>query len=264
MSSATLQYATSKDSTTIAFDRLWDGPPVVLVSGGSVDRSSNAALAEQLASGYTVFNYDRRGREPSGDTQPYAVEREIEDIDAVIEAAGGKAHLYGSSSGAALALLAAAAGSNVDKLALWEPPYIVDDSRPKPRPEHRADLPRLRRAGPSRRRGGVLHGEGRRHARGVRGLCAKPAVVAVDGVLAHTLAYDAEIMGDYSLPIEKIRSVTVPTLILVGAASFGFFGPTAEAMAKALPNAQVKTLEGQEHNVDPTVLGPALAEFFGR
>ena len=134
MSSTTLQYATSKDGTTIAFDRLGDGPPVVLVSGGSVDRSSNAGLAEQLASGYTVLNYDRRGRGPSGDTQPYAIDREIEDIDAVIEAAGGKAHLYGSSSGAALALLAAGAGSNVDKLALREPPYIVDDSRPKPDP----------------------------------------------------------------------------------------------------------------------------------
>src|SRR5690349_1605140 len=134
MTSTTLQYATSKDGTTIAYDRLGTGPAVVLVSGGSVDRSSNAGLADQLATGYTVFNYDRRGRGPSGDTQPYAIQREIEDIDAVIEAAGGKAHLYGSSSGAALALLAAAAGSPVDKLALWEPPYIVDESRPKPDP----------------------------------------------------------------------------------------------------------------------------------
>jgi pimeloyl-ACP methyl ester carboxylesterase len=82
--------------------------------------------------------------------------------------------------------------------------------------------------------------------------------------LAHTLAYDAEIMADYSLPVDAIKRVTVPTIVLVGAASFDFFGPTAKAIADALPTAEVQTLEGQEHNVDPTVLGPVLAEFFAR
>ena len=264
MSSTTLQYVTSKDGTTIAYDRLGDGPPVVLVSGGSVDRSSNAGLAEQLASDYAVFNYDRRGRGPSGDTQPYAVAREIEDIDAVIEAAGGKAHLYGSSSGAALALLAAGAGSRVDKLVLWEPPYIVDDSRPKPDP-NTAQIYRDFVA--QDRRGDAVEyfmakvvgmpGEFVASAR------SQPWWAWTES-LAHTLAYDAEIMGDYSLPLDRIRSVTVPTLVLVGAASFGFMGPAAEAIAKALPNAQVKSLEGQEHNVDPTALAPAMAEFFSR
>src|SRR5688572_5506973 len=122
---------TSNDGTTIAFDRLGDGPPVILVSGGSVDRGSNAPLADLLARQFTVINYDRRGRGPSGDTQPYAVQREVEDIDAVIGAAGGAAGLYGSSSGAALALEAAAAGLAVTKLALWEPPYI-GEGRPRP------------------------------------------------------------------------------------------------------------------------------------
>ena len=92
----TLNKVTSKDGTTIAFDRLGDGQPVILVSGGSVDRQSNAGVAAILASDFTVFNYDRRGRGPSGDTAPYAVEREVEDIDAVITAAGGSAHLYGT------------------------------------------------------------------------------------------------------------------------------------------------------------------------
>ena len=265
MSTTTLQYATSKDGTTIAYDRLGDGPPVVLVSGGSVDRSSNAGLAEQLADDYTVFNYDRRGRGPSGDTQPYAVEREIEDIDAVIEAAGGKAHLYGSSSGAALALLAAAAGSPVTKLALWEPPYIVDESRPEARPEHGPDLPRPRRAGSPRRRRRILHGEGRRDARGVRGLGAG----ASRGGSGRRRSPTRSPTTPRSWATTRCRStrsgrVTVPTLVLVGAASFGFFGPTAEAIAEVGAGRQVKTLEGQEHNVDPTVLGPALAEFFGR
>jgi pimeloyl-ACP methyl ester carboxylesterase len=264
MSSTTLQYVTSKDGTTIAYDRLGDGPPVVLVSGGSVDRSSNAGLAEQLASDFTVYNYDRRGRGPSGDTQPYAIEREIEDIDAVIGAAGGSAGLYGTSSGAALALLATAAGSPVTKLALWEPPYIVDDSRPRPP----ADTAKIYRDLVAQdRRGDAVEyfmakvvGMPEEFVASAR---SQPWWQWTEG-LAHTLAYDAEIMGDYSLPVDKITSVKVPTLVLVGAASFDFFGPTAKALVEALPNAEVKTLEGQEHNVDPTVLAPVLAEFFGR
>jgi pimeloyl-ACP methyl ester carboxylesterase len=263
MSSTTLQYATSKDGTTIAYDRLGDGPPVVLVSGGSVDRSSNAGLAQQLASDFTVFNYDRRGRGPSGDTQPYAVEREIEDIDAVVGAAGGSAGLYGSSSGAALALLAAAAGSPVTKVALWEPPWVLDEARRPP-----ADTAKTYRDLVAQDRRGDA----------VEYFMAKVVGMPEEFVasarsqpwwqwtesLAHTLAYDAEIMGDYSLPVDKIKSLTVPTLVVVGAASFDFFGPTAKAIANAMPNAEVKSLEGQEHNVDPTVLAPVLAEFFAR
>jgi alpha-beta hydrolase superfamily lysophospholipase len=122
----------STDGTTIAFDRLGEGPPVALVCGGSVDRSPNAPLAELLAADFTVFNFDRRGRGDSGDTPPYAVEREIEDIGAVLEEAGVSANLYGSSSGAALALDAAAGGLPVGKLALWEPPYILDETRRPP------------------------------------------------------------------------------------------------------------------------------------
>src|SRR5215831_7071335 len=122
----------SKDGTAITYDQLGNGLPVILVCGGSVDRMSNAALAELLAKHFTVYNYDRRGRGASGDKAPYAVQREVEDIDAVISAAGGSAFLFGSSSGAALALEAAASGLAVKKLALWEPPFIVDDSRPRP------------------------------------------------------------------------------------------------------------------------------------
>lgn len=133
-----MEDVTPKDGTTIAFDRLGEGAPVILVSGGSVDRWSNAPLAELLASDFTLFNYDRRGRGPSGDTPPYAVEREIEDIDAVIGAAGGSAFLYGSSYCAALALDAAASGLSITKLAMWEPPYFLDpNARP---PANTAEL----------------------------------------------------------------------------------------------------------------------------
>ena len=261
-SNTTLEYVTSKDGTTIAFDRIGNGPPVVLVSGGSVDRSSNAGLAEQLAGQFTVFNYDRRGRGPSGDTQPYAPAREIEDIDAVIAAAGGRAGLYGSSSGAVLALKAAAAGSAVSKLALWEPPYIVDDSRPKPA----ADTASIyRKMVAEDRRGDAVE----YFMTKVVGLPDEFAAFAKtqpwwpwQEALAHTLAYDAEIMGDYSLPADEVARATIPTLVLDGGASFDFLGATAAALAKALPNGRRQSLAGQEHNVDPTVLGPALAEFF--
>src|SRR5215218_2186490 len=118
---------TSTDGTTIAFDQVGDGPPVILVCGGSTDRMANAPLANLLAEHFTVFNYDRRGRGDSGDTAPYAVEREVEDLDTVIAAAGGSAFVYGTSSGAALALEAAASGLAITKLAMWEPPFSPDD-----------------------------------------------------------------------------------------------------------------------------------------
>ena len=121
-----MEQVESQDGTTIAFDRSGEGPPVVLVCGGSVDRTSLAGLATLLDPDFTVCNYDRRGRGLSGDTPPYAVRREVEDISAVIAAAGGSAFLFGSSSGAALALEAAASGLPVTKLALWEPPFILD------------------------------------------------------------------------------------------------------------------------------------------
>ena len=253
---------TSKDGTTIAFDRLGAGPAVILVSGGSVDRWSNAALADLLASDFTVYNYDRRGRGPSGDTPPYAVEREIEDIDAVVSAAGGSAHLYGSSSGAALALDAAEAlGGKITKLALWEPPYILDPSARPPADQVEQYNTML--------------------AEGRRGDAAQYFMEKVVGMpaefvasarsqpwwawtesLAHTLPYDATIMGDYSLPLDVAKAVTIPTIVLAGEASFPFMIETAEGLSKALPAGQTRTLEGQSHDVAPDVIGPALREFF--
>ena len=128
----TLERVTSADGTSIAIERQGDGPPIVLVCGGSVDRGALAGVATILAEHFSVLNFDRRGRGDSGDTLPYAVEREIEDIEAVIAAAGGSAGLFGSSSGAALALTATAAGASVTKLALWEAPYILDPAARPP------------------------------------------------------------------------------------------------------------------------------------
>ena len=252
---------TSRDGTTIAFDRLGDGPPVVLVSGGSVDRGSNASLAEVLARRFSVYNYDRRGRGPSGDTQPYAVQREIEDIEAVIAAAGGSAGLYGSSSGAALALEAAAAGAAVTKLALWEPPYI-GEGHPRPDPDTASIYRRFVADG---RRGDAVEyfmakvvGMPAEFVEFARSQPWWPAQEA----LAHTLAYDAEIMGDYTIPTERIAAVTIPTLVLTGGASFDWMVETGRAIVAALPNGRHQSLEGQSHDVSADVLGPVLAEFF--
>ena len=253
---------TSKDGSVITFDQQGSGPAVVLVSGGSVDRMSNAPLAEQLAADFTVYNYDRRGRGASGDTQPYAVEREIEDIAAVIEAAGGTAHLFGSSSGAALALAAAAHQLPIQKLALWEPPFIVDNSRPRPP----ADTARIYRDFVAQgKRGDAVE----YFMTQVVGLPAEFAGFArtqpwwpQQEALAHTLAYDAEIMGDYSLPAAHAVAVTIPTLVLIGGATFPWLAAAVDALVAALPNGRQQTLEGQEHNVDAAVLAPALRTFF--
>jgi pimeloyl-ACP methyl ester carboxylesterase len=256
-----METVTSKDGTPIVFDRLGEGPPVVLVTGGSVDRMSNVPLAQELASDFTVLNYDRRGRGPSGDTPPYAIEREVEDIEAVIEAAGGSANLWGSSSGAVLAMIATASGASVTKLALWEPPFILDENARPPKDQ--------------------VEQYERMIAEGRRGDAAEYFMTKVVGMppefvadarnqpwwagqeaIAHTLAYDARIMGDYSIPTETAGSVKVPTLVLAGGADMPFMRETAEALADLLPDGEVRFLDGQGHNVDPTVLAPALKDFF--
>ncbi|MDQ4108011.1 MAG: alpha/beta hydrolase [Actinomycetota bacterium] len=257
-----METLTSRDGTTIAFDRMGEGPPVILVSGGSVDRTSNAPLAQELATDFAVYNYDRRGRGPSGDTPPYAIEREIEDIGAVIEAAGGSANLFGTSSGAALALEAAAAGLPVTKLALWEPPYILDENARPPADQveqYETMVAEGRRGDAAEYFMTKVVGMPPEFAAQARNEPWWPSQEA----LAHTLAYDARIMGDYSLPTEQAASVKVPTLVIAGGADMPFMRETAQALADALPDGEVRLLEGQGHNVDPAILAPALKEFFG-
>jgi pimeloyl-ACP methyl ester carboxylesterase len=252
---------TTKDGTTIAFDRHGEGPPVVLVCGGSTDRMANAPLAAMLAPHFTVLNYDRRGRGDSGDTPPYAVEREVEDVDALVAEAGGSAFLFGTSSGAALALEAAASGLPITKLALWEPPFILDESA-RPPEDQVAQYDRMIAEG---RRGDAVEyfmtkvvGMPPEFVAGARTEPWWPATEA----LAHTLAYDATIMGDYSLPTERAASVKAPTVVIAGGADMPWMRETAKALADAFPHGQTRLLEGQGHNVDPAVLAPALVEFF--
>jgi pimeloyl-ACP methyl ester carboxylesterase len=252
----------SADGTRIAFDRLGEGPPVALVAGAAVDRSSDAPLAELLAADFTVFNIDRRGRGDSGDTPPYAVEREIQDLAAVLEEAGGSAFLYGHSGGAALALEAAAGGLPVRKLARYEPPYILDESS-RPPADHVEQLEKLIAEG---RRGDAAAYFMREVVRAPAEFVAEAQTQpwwAAQEALAHTLAYDARVMGDYSLPTGRAETVHVPTLVLAGGRDFPWMRDTAQALANALPNGEVRFLDGQGHaDVDPTVLAPALKEFF--
>jgi alpha-beta hydrolase superfamily lysophospholipase len=251
----------SSDGTTIAFDRLGAGPPVVLVSGASTARSIHARLAELLAADFTVFNYDRRGRGDSGDTPPYSVQREVEDLQAVIAAAGGSAAVFGNSSGAVLALHAAAAGLPVTRLALWEPPFMTDPDAPRRQREYVTRLTRLLDAG---RRGDAMAlfmtsiGLPEAMIAGMRQAPMWPGMEA----LASTLAYDAAVMGDSLVPAGVVASVEAPTLVLDGGETGAWAANAARALTAALPDAARRTLDGQDHNVAWDVLAPVLREFF--
>jgi pimeloyl-ACP methyl ester carboxylesterase len=238
----------SSDGTTIAFDRLGVGTPVILVSGASTARAIHAQLAELLAGHFTVFNYDRRGRGDSGDTPPYTVQREVEDLDAVITEAGGAAAVFGNSSGAVLALHAAAAGLPLTKLALWEPPFMVDPDAPRRQQEYVAQLTKLLDAG---RRGDAMAlfmktvGLPEAMIAGMRHTPMWPGMEA----LAHTLAYDATIMGDSTVPTGLVSSVQAPTLVLDGSDTGAWAASSAQALTAALPNPQHRTLKGQSHQI---------------
>ncbi len=252
----------SRDGTSIAFDRLGAGPAVVLISGGSVDRRSNAQLAAALASHFSVLNYDRRGRGPSGDTLPYAVEREIEDVAAVADAAGGPVNLYGTSSGAALGLMAAEAlGDRIAKLAMWEPPFILDPGA-RPPADQVEQYNRLLAEG---RRGDAaqyfMEKVVRMPAEFVASARSQPWWADQEAI-AHTLPYDATIMGDYSLPEDRARAVDIPTLVIDGGASFGFVAPSADALAALLPQGARRTIPDQGHDVDAALLAVELRAFF--
>jgi pimeloyl-ACP methyl ester carboxylesterase len=265
----TTEFVTSKDGTRIAFDRTGEGPPVILVAGATANRSFPNPLSALLAPNFTVFNYDRRGRNESGDTPPFAVEREIEDIEALIEEAGGSAYAYGISSGAVVALEAAASGLAITKLALYEAPLILDGSRP-PVP---ADYVRQLQESVSSGHPGDAVEIFMTKAVGipaefVAGMRSQPMWPALEAV-AHTIAYDGAFMEGLMfgkpIPPERAKrwaSISVPTLVIDGGASEPFMHGGAEALAKVLPNARRDTLDGQTHDVNPEVLAPVLVEFF--
>src|SRR6266508_2591155 len=246
----------SADGTAIAFDRFGDGPPVIMVVGAFNTRSTTEPLARALQEQVTVLNYDRRGRGDSGDTAPYAVGREIEDLAALIAAAGGAAAVFGYSSGAILALKAAATGLPITHLALYEPPFRADDSHPALPTGLAAQLAELVAAD---RPGDAVElyqtkavGIPEDVVAQLRHAPFRPGLEAI----AHTLAYDAEIIGDLSLPADLLASVTLPALVISGEQSPPFLRAAPRAAAAALPSGRLASLPRQTHDISPEATAP--------
>jgi pimeloyl-ACP methyl ester carboxylesterase len=259
---------TSKDGTKIAYDKKGQGPALILIDGALCYRGFGPmpGLAELLAPHFTVYTYDRRGRGESANGKPFSLQREVEDIDALVDAAGGTAYLYGISSGACLAMEAAAKlGRKTPKLAMYEPPYNADPAARQQWKDYRKQLDQALSEG---RRGDAvvlfmkLVGTPEDAVNGMRNSPMWPMFEAV----APTLEYDAAAMGDdRTAPVKRATAVAVPTLVMDGGANLTmmpFMHASATALAKAIPNAQQRTLEGQTHDVKAEVIAPVLVEFF--
>jgi pimeloyl-ACP methyl ester carboxylesterase len=246
---------TSRDGTRIAFDQAGAGPALILVVGAFNTRTTGTPLAQVLARQFTVLNYDRRGRGESGDTAPYAIEREIEDLDALITHAGGSASVFGYSSGAILALRAAAHGLAIPRLAFYEPP---------PTGARAGELaPQLAELVAAGRRGDAVElfqteavGIPAAIVAQMRHAPFRPALEQ----LAPTLVYESTILQ--ALPPDLIASVRAPTLVLDGEQSPLVMRQAAHSLADALPAGGYRTLEGVGHDIDPAVVAPVVEEFF--
>jgi pimeloyl-ACP methyl ester carboxylesterase len=257
----------SGDGTKIAYDTAGSGPVLVLVDGALCTRriGPGKGLARLLARDFTVINYDRRGRGDSEDADEYAVEREVEDLEAVIEAAGGPAFVFGQSSGAVLALYAAARSPQVTRLAVYEAPFIVDDTRAPTGPEYHQQLTDLlahAKRGPAVRLFLRLVGLPPLVIGGLRLTPLWPRLKAI----AHTLPHDSLITVEHQqgrpLSPGLWAGATTPTLVLCGGASEAWMRNGMQALADALPDATLRTLEGQTHNLRPKMVAPHLVRFF--
>ncbi len=253
----------SKDGTAIAFKKTGTGPSVILVDGAfcSSNFGPMPKLAPVLEKYFTVITYDRRARGESGDTKPYDVQREIEDIEALIDVAGGSAHLFSISSGAILAIHAAASGLKISKLALFEPPFVGD--REGRRPANAESM--LKTMIAEKRRGDAVNF----YLRKVMGL---PAIITWILRLtpnwpkmkanANSLPYDAYICGDFNIPKQQVSSLTMPTLVIASTKSPAMLRNAAHAVAELLPNGTQISLDGKIHDVPPEILGPVLQKFY--
>lgn len=259
----------SKDGTKIAFDKIGSGPVVIIVNGATQFRAFDptmAQIANLLSKNFTVYNYDRRGRGESGDTQPFAKEREIEDLQALVADAGGKAMVLGFSSGSAVTLDTAAVTPGITKIALYEPPFVVDEGRPPLPADYVDHLNKL-------------------VAEGKRGDAVKYFLTVAVGIpaeylggmdqdpswetmlmIAPTIAYDGafviDLMQGKPLPTNRWTNVTAPTLVIEGGASEAWFHKSGDALAKVLKNATRANLEGQNHMVAPEAIVPVVEAHF--
>ncbi|MEX1656311.1 alpha/beta hydrolase [Streptomyces pseudovenezuelae] len=252
----------SRDGTPIAYERTGQGSAVILVSGAMSTGGTVAPLAVPLSERFDVLVYDRRGRGASGDTAPYAVAREVEDLAALIETAGGEASLCGISSGGALVLEAAASGLPVRRVAVYETPFAdFLDGGAEGNAAYTRNLDAALAEG---RRGDAvelflrLTGMGEEMIQGARQSPMWPGMEAV----APTLAYDNAVMAGGLVPRDRLASITVPVLAVAGGASPEWMREGTRAVAEAAPKGSYRVLEGQTHMVDPAAVAPVLAEFF--
>jgi pimeloyl-ACP methyl ester carboxylesterase len=256
---------TSKDGTQIAYEKQGQGPALILVDGAMCFRSFGPmpGLAKLLEHDFTVYTYDRRGRGESTDTQPYAVEREVEDLDALIKAAGNSVYLFGTSSGACLVLeTASRLGDKVKKIALYEAPYRSGGTAMREWQDYRKQLGDLLAAGRRGDAAALFMKFVETPAEMIDGMRQSPAWPVFE-TIAPTLMYDADDMGENrTVPVDRAARVTASTLAMNGGAGFPFMYDSAKTIANAVPNGQLRTLEGQTHNVNLEVLAPVLIEFF--
>lgn len=256
----------SKDGTTIAYEKAGNGPAVILVEGATATSAASTELASLLSPHFTVYSYDRRGRGESTNTEPYSVEKEVEDIDALVDVAGGSAYLYGISSGGCLALEAASKlGSKITKLAIYEAPYDESEEAKEKWHEYTTNLKE------------AIKTDNRSEAIAlfmrlvgvpddmIIGMKQSPMWTGLVTV-APTLIYDAACMGeDRSIPAQRLTQITAQTLIMDGGGSrdmMPFMYVSGEKLAQVIPHGKRQTLEGQTHDVDMKVLAPVLGAFF--
>lgn len=263
-----MSIVTSRDGTSIAYSRTGRGPALIVVCGATAFRATDpalAALAEMLAPQFTVVTYDRRGRGESGNTLPFSTQRELDDIAALIEMVGGRASLLGYSSGAVVALEAAASGLPVDRLVMYEPPFVLPGTGfPPPPADYVETLEEYTRRGDG---GGAvayfMRGVGMPDE-AIEGMKQTPFWPVMESI-GPTIAYDGRFMFEAYYTAgrfpERWTSVTQPVLVLNGDASFPFMPAAADAVAAALPNATRKTLAGQDHGPKPEAMAPVLREF---
>ena len=261
-----MQHVTSKDGTHIAYEQSGQGPALIIVGCVLDDHTQQAGLAQLLSEHFTVYNFDRRGHGESGDNPPYAVEREVEDIAAMLDVAGGSAFVYGTSGPGILSMEAAARGLSprMKKLAVWEPPYIVDNSRPPVPADY---MQQMRQMLQENRRGDMIKfffGKGVAMPAEFVEMMPQFPGWANQEALAHTLIYDGILMGGdhfMHLPKERLAKCTVETLVIDGG-MWPWISHAADAVAAVLPNAKRSTIAGQPHNVADAAMAPVLFEYF--
>jgi len=252
----------SSDGTTISYDLVGSGPAIVFVAGAFNLRDTFTPLAAELQTDHTAVTYDRRARGMSGDTAPYGIEREVEDLQALIEEAGGAASVFGYSSGAILALKAAADGLPVDRLYLYEPPFHFDEGRPAPAADLPARLQGLIDAGDPAAAVATFQIEGvglpEEVVNGIRRSPMWPQLEA----MAQSVVYDAIISTDLQLPTPAMTAVQVPTLVLRGDPTWPFLATAADGIARQLPNVTQRVLAVEaSHGIDPVGTASAIRSF---